>query len=53
MVFKDSPAGVEAGKRAGMSVVAVPAAHMNRQLYEQADEILEQLADFDPKRWCL
>ncbi len=53
LVFEDSPAGVEAGKRAGMSVVAVPAAHMNRQLYEQADEIIEQLTDFDPQRWQL
>ncbi len=53
LVFEDSPAGVEAGKRAGMSVVAVPAAHMNRRLYAQADEIIEQLADFDPQRWHL
>ncbi len=53
LVFEDSPAGVEAGKRAGMSVVAVPAAHMNHQLYEQADEIVKQLADFDPHRWHL
>lgn len=53
LVFEDSPAGVEAGRRAGMSVVAVPAAHMNRQLYAQADEVIGQLTDFDPKRWCL
>lgn len=53
LVFEDSPAGVEAGKRAGMSVVAVPAAHMNWQLYVQADEIIGQLTDFDPQRWQL
>lgn len=53
LVFEDSPAGVEAGKQAGMSVVAVPAAHMNRQSYEKADEIIERLADFEPQRWHL
>ncbi len=53
LVFEDSPAGVAAGKRAGMSVVAVPAAHMKRELYQEADEILETLADFNPQRWQL
>ena len=53
LVFEDSPAGVKAGKRAGMSVVAVPAAHMDRALYQEADEILKTLADFTPQRWQL
>ena len=53
LVFEDSPAGVKAGKRAGMSVVAVPAAHMDRALYSEADEVLTELAEFEPTRWQL
>ncbi len=53
LVFEDSPAGVKAAKAAGMFVVAVPAAHMNRELYQQADEILPRLADFAPTHWGL
>lgn len=54
LVLEDSPAGVKAGKAAGMFVVAVPAAHMNRALfYAEADMILDQLADFDAKYWQL
>jgi len=53
LVFEDSPAGVKAAKRAGMSVVAVPAAHMDRALYQEANEIIETLPDFNPQRWQL
>jgi HAD superfamily hydrolase (TIGR01509 family) len=53
LVFEDSPAGVAAGKAAGMSVVAVPPAYMARSLYAEADEIIPALADFDPARWAL
>ncbi len=53
LVFEDSPAGVQAAKQAGMSVVAVPAAYMDRALYHQADEVITQLAEFDPQRWQL
>lgn len=53
LVLEDSPAGVKAGKAAGMSVVAVPAAHMARSLYDDADLILNELAEFDPGYWQL
>ena len=53
LVFEDSPAGVKAGKTAGMSVVAVPAAHIERTLYSAADEVLPALAAFEPARWNL
>lgn len=53
LVFEDSPAGVKAAKAASMSVVAVPAAHMDRQLYAPADDIIARLQDFDPHRWQL
>lgn len=53
LVFEDSPAGVQAAKQAGMSVVAVPAAHMETQLYSDADQVIAQLAEFDPQIWQL
>ncbi len=53
LVFEDSPAGVKAAKQAGMSVVAVPAAHMEAQLYSEADQVITQLSEFDPQSWRL
>jgi len=53
LVFEDSPAGVKAGKAAGMSVVAVPAAHMEKALYGEADNILTQLTEFNAQSWGL
>ena len=53
LVFEDSPAGVEAAKAAGMSVVAVPAERMDRQLYHMADEIIGSLPEFEASRWKL
>lgn len=53
LVLEDAPAGVKAGKAAGMSVVAVPAAHMARSLYDDADLIINELAEFDPGYWHL
>ncbi len=53
LVFEDSPAGVKAAKQAGMSVVAVPAAHMEAQLYSEADQVIAQLSEFDPQSWQL
>ncbi|MEL6352044.1 MAG: HAD-IA family hydrolase [Cyanobacteria bacterium J06627_28] len=53
LVFEDSPAGVKAGKAAGMSVVAVPAQHMDIALYESADQIITKLADFEGEEWGL
>jgi HAD superfamily hydrolase (TIGR01509 family) len=53
LVFEDSPAGVNAAKQAGMSVIAVPATHMDRSLYGEADEILSTLSEFEAQRWQL
>ena len=53
LVLEDSPAGVKAAKDAGMSVVAVPAAHMEKALYSEADSVLDTLAAFDPAPWGL
>lgn len=43
LVFEDSPAGVAAGKAAGMQVVAVPYPGMDRSRLKQADSLIESL----------
>lgn len=53
LVLEDSPAGIKAAKAAGMSAVAVPATHMEKSLYAEADEIIESLQMFDSARWGL
>ncbi|MEL7067590.1 MAG: HAD-IA family hydrolase [Cyanobacteria bacterium J06581_3] len=53
LVLEDAPAGIKAAKAAGMFAVAVPAAHMERSLYSEADDIIESLHAFEPQRWGL
>lgn len=53
LVLEDSPAGIKAAKQAGMWALAVPAAHMERTLYAQADEVIDSLLAFDTQRWQL
>ena len=53
LVFEDSLAGVEAALAGGMSVVAIPDLDLDRQLYENAHQILDSLADFEPEVWNL
>ena len=53
LVFEDSLAGVIAAKQAGMSVVAVPDPIMDKNLFQEADEILTSLDEFDTQRWNL
>ncbi|MEL7035916.1 MAG: HAD-IA family hydrolase [Cyanobacteria bacterium J06592_8] len=53
LVFEDALAGVAAAKAAGMFVVAVPAADMDKQLYAEADQILNSLSEFQPQQWQL
>ncbi|MEB3277490.1 MAG: HAD-IA family hydrolase [Lyngbya sp.] len=53
LVFEDALAGVAAAKAAGMYVVAVPAADMDKQLYLEADQILNSLSEFQPEYWQL
>ena len=51
LVLEDSPAGVKAAKAAGMWAIAVPAAYMERSLYQDADDIIARLPDFEGQRW--
>ncbi|NET52765.1 MAG: HAD-IA family hydrolase, partial [Merismopedia sp. SIO2A8] len=53
LIFEDSPAGVKAGKQAGMAVVAIPEPTMGREPFHGADQILESLLDFEPTSWGL
>ena len=53
LVFEDSPAGIEAAKAAGMFAIAVPDSSMDKQLYRQADRILNSLTEFEPQLWQL
>lgn len=53
LVLEDSLAGMEAALAAGMSVVVVPDHEMDKQLYGQAHQVLNSLADFEPQLWQL
>ncbi|KAI4376245.1 hypothetical protein MLD38_014030 [Melastoma candidum] len=53
LVFEDAPAGVNAGKNAGMHVVMVPDPRLDCSLHDRADQVLESLLDFNPAEWGL
>ncbi len=53
LVFEDSLAGMEAAKKAGMSIVAIPHPDFDRKLYRDADQILNCLSEFQPQLWHL
>lgn len=50
IVFEDAPAGVEAARRAGMPVIAVPSVFgLDHPGIRSADRVLASLADFRPE----
>lgn len=51
LVFEDSLAGVMAAKQAGMAVVAVPDPGMDKSLFQEANEVLSSLSEFDAQQW--
>jgi len=56
LVFEDAIPGMQAGKRAGMSVVWVPDANLLDVEFsgpEKADQILKSVEDFVPEQWGL
>jgi len=56
LVFEDAIPGMQAGKRAGMSVIWVPDVNLLNVEYigtEKADHTLESIEDFVPEQWGL
>ena len=53
LVFEDAPIGVEAALAAGMRVVMVPDAKLDRATTAAATEVLASLEDFDPGKYGL
>jgi len=56
LVFEDAIPGVQAGKRAGMSVIWVPDANLLDVEFagpEKADQVLKSIEDFIPEHWGL
>ncbi|MGR3914245.1 MAG: HAD-IA family hydrolase [Gammaproteobacteria bacterium] len=53
LIFEDAPSGIEAARAAGMRVVAVPDAHMDRARYRGADAVLGALTGFAPQEYGL
>jgi pseudouridine-5'-monophosphatase len=49
VVFEDSPAGVEAAHAAGMQVVAVPDAAMDRERYARVELVISDFNEIDPR----
>lgn len=47
VVFEDSFAGLEAGRRAGAYVVALATTNPRESLYEKADEVIDSFIGFD------
>lgn len=53
LVFEDSLAGIEAALAASMSVIAIPHPDFESHLYQNAAQILNSLAEFQPHLWHL
>lgn len=53
LVFEDSVAGIKAAIAAGMSVVAIPDPVFDRQLFQDADLVLDSMTQFQPQDWGL
>ena len=53
LVFEDSVAGMQAAIAAGMSVVVIPDAVFDRQLFQEANQVLDSMTEFNPQDWDL
>ena len=51
LVFEDSSNGVLAAKAAGMGVIMVPDARLDKQLYNNPTQALNSLNDFKPEQF--
>ena len=53
LVFEDSVAGMKAAIAAKMFVVAIPDPVFDKQLFQEADLILDSMKEFEPQDWGL
>ena len=53
LVFEDSVAGMQAAIAAGMSVVAIPDPVFEKDLFKDADLVLNSMTEFEPQQWGL
>lgn len=53
LVFEDSIAGIKAAIAARMSVVAIPDPVFDQQLFQEADQVLNSMTEFNPQEWNL
>jgi pseudouridine 5'-phosphatase len=53
LVFEDAPSGLQAGRTAGMQVVAIPDPNMHHDKYGGAAQILQNLDAFKPELFGL
>ena len=53
LVFEDSVAGIKAAIAAGMSVVAIPDPVFERELFQDANLVLDSMTQFQPQDWGL
>ena len=53
LVFEDSLAGMKAAIAAGMSVAVVPDPIFDKQLFQDANQILNSMTEFNPQTWNL
>ena len=53
LVFEDSVAGMQAAIAAGMSVVAIPDPVFEKDLFKDADLVLNSMREFEPQQWGL
>ncbi len=53
LVFEDSIAGIKAAIAAGMSVVAIPDPIFDKQLFQDATQVLHSMTEFEPQQWNL
>ncbi len=51
MVFEDAAAGIQAAKNAGMFCIALQRKNTPQQDTSNADEVLDDLSEFDIKKW--
>ncbi len=53
LVFEDSIAGMKAALAAGMSVVVIPDPIFDKQLFQDATQVLNSMTEFEPQQWNL